>query len=94
MSSPRPRHVPQRTCIACRQVLPKRALTRIVRAEAGVDTDETGKLAGRGAYLHNSRACWEKALKGDLLERALKTTLTTDERERLRAHGMAMPDEA
>ncbi len=27
----RPRHVPQRTCIVCRQVRPKRELIRVVR---------------------------------------------------------------
>ena len=45
--------------------------------------DPTGKLAGRGAYLHNTRSCWEKGLKGPLAN-ALKTNLTPDDLERLR----------
>ncbi len=90
----RPKHVPQRTCIACRDVLPKRSLVRLVRTPEGVVVDPTGKKTGRGAYLHDRRSCWEKALKSDLLERALKTELTNDERERLRAHGNSLPDES
>lgn len=45
--------------------------------------DPTGKLAGRGAYLHNTRSCWEKGLKGPLAH-ALKMNLTPDDLERLR----------
>jgi len=45
--------------------------------------DPTGKLAGRGAYLHNTRSCWEKGLKGPLAH-ALKMNLAPDDLERLR----------
>ena len=89
----RPKHVPQRTCVACRAVLSKRRLVRLVRTAEGVVLDTTGKRAGRGAYLHDKRSCWEQALKNNLLERALKTTLSDEERERLRAHGNTLPDE-
>lgn len=69
----RPRHVPQRTCIACRKVDAKRGLTRLVRLPEGrVAIDGTGKRAGRGAYLCAERGCWEAALKRKALERALK----------------------
>ena len=70
---PRPKHVPQRTCITCRRTETKRGLMRIVRDEAGrVAFDPTGKRAGRGAYMCHSPACWEQALKRHGLERALK----------------------
>jgi predicted RNA-binding protein YlxR (DUF448 family) len=52
--------------------------------------DPTGKLAGRGAYLHNRRSCWEKGLKGPL-EHALKTTLTDDDAQRLRQLMLSLP---
>lgn len=78
----RQKHVPQRTCVGCREVLPKRSLIRIVRQADAVQVDPTGKLAGRGAYLHDRRSCWERGLKG-ALARALKTELTPDDRERL-----------
>jgi predicted RNA-binding protein YlxR (DUF448 family) len=58
-----------------------------------VQVDSTGKLAGRGAYLHDRRECWERALKG-ALEHALKTTLTVDDRARLEEYMLALPLEA
>jgi predicted RNA-binding protein YlxR (DUF448 family) len=71
---PRPRHVPQRTCVACRQVAGKRTLVRVVRtAEGTVEVDPTGKRNGRGAYLHADPACWDLALKRNVLQHALKT---------------------
>ena len=78
----RVKHVPQRTCVGCREVLPKRKMVRIVRTAGGVQIDPTGKLAGRGAYLHDRRECWERGLKG-ALGHALKTSLTQDDRVRL-----------
>ena len=77
------RHIPQRTCIACREILPKRSLIRIVRSQQGVVIDPTGKLAGRGAYLHQQRSCWEKGMKGALVT-ALKVELNPGEYERLK----------
>ena len=70
--------------MGCREVLPKRTLIRIVRSPQGVLVDPTGKLAGRGAYLHDRRSCWDRGLKGSLSQ-ALKTTLTDEERDRLLA---------
>lgn len=73
----RRRHVPQRTCVGCRQVLEKRALIRVVRGPDGVQIDPTGKAPGRGAYLHNLRSCWEQALRGSLAK-ALRTELSPE----------------
>jgi len=89
----RVKHVPQRTCVGCREVLPKRKLLRLVRTTEGVQADPTGKLAGRGAYLHDRRECWERALKGALAH-ALKTTLTADDRARLEEYMNSLPMEA
>jgi predicted RNA-binding protein YlxR (DUF448 family) len=70
---PRPKHIPQRTCIACRRTDAKRGLMRIVRdAQGHVSLDATGKRAGRGAYLCHDPACWEQALKRQGLARALR----------------------
>lgn len=89
----RVKHVPQRTCVGCREVLPKRQMLRIVRAADGVQVDPTGKLAGRGAYLHDRRVCWERGLKGALAN-ALKTTLTQADRARLGEFMKTLPHEA
>jgi predicted RNA-binding protein YlxR (DUF448 family) len=86
------KHIPQRTCIGCRTVEAKRELVRIVHTSDGhVVADPTGKRAGRGAYLHKERECWEAALgaRGGL-EHALKLSapLLPDDRaalEQLRA---------
>ncbi len=86
------KHIPQRTCVGCRSVLPKRSLIRVVRTAEGVRVDPTGKLAGRGAYLHNRRSCWEKGLKGQLAH-ALKITLTTDDTERLRQFTLSLSED-
>ena len=90
----RPRHVPQRTCIGCRAEQGKRTLIRIVRTPDGrVTVDETGRANGRGAYLHASRACWVKALKGATIKNALKLSPALEDMEALRAFGMTLPVE-
>lgn len=87
-SSPAARHIPERTCIGCRQVKSKRELVRIVRtAGAGVVVDEKGKTAGRGAYLCRTKRCWEQGMKGNRLESVLRAALTREDRERLENYG-------
>lgn len=73
-------------------VLPKRSLIRIVRNPEGVQVDPTGKMSGRGAYLHNIRSCWEKGLKGALAQ-SLKIELNEEERSRLAAFAETLDDE-
>ena len=86
------KHVPQRTCVGCHVVLPKRSLMRIVRTAEGVRLDPSGKVNGRGAYLHNVRSCWEQALKGQLAA-ALKTELSDQDRLVLKEAMSALPPE-
>lgn len=82
------RHIPQRTCVACRSERPKRDMVRIVRAPDGVvGVDLTGKKSGRGAYLCLQPPCWQTALKRHALDKALKTELTVADREALAAFG-------
>ncbi len=77
---PRRKHVPQRTCVACRETKAKRDLVRVVLlAEGGITVDETGKRNGRGAYLCRDQACWEQALKGGALNRALHVNLQPED---------------
>ena len=80
--------MPLRTCVGCREVLEKRSLIRIVRRPEGVVVDPSGKLAGRGAYIHDQQSCWERALasQASSLARALKTELTENDREELLAY--------
>jgi len=89
----RVKHVPQRTCVGCRETLAKRSLIRVVRTEQGVRVDPTGKAAGRGAYLHDRRTCWERGIRGALAH-ALKTELTDQDRENLLAFMASLPEES
>ena len=92
---PKPRHVPERTCIACRQARPKRELIRIVRTPDGhVEMDPTGKKSGRGAYLCAKRSCWEPALRKGKLEHEFEVTLTPEDRAALEAYIETLPVEA
>jgi predicted RNA-binding protein YlxR (DUF448 family) len=85
------KHIPQRTCIGCRKVLEKRSLIRIVRTPDGIKIDPSGKIAGRGAYLHNQRSCWEKGIKGALVH-ALKVELTDKDKEYLLSYLDNIPE--
>jgi predicted RNA-binding protein YlxR (DUF448 family) len=76
------KHIPQRTCVGCRQVLAKQEMTRIVATADGVQVDLAGKKNGRGAYLHNLKACWQKGINGSL-SGALRRPLTDEDRQRL-----------
>jgi predicted RNA-binding protein YlxR (DUF448 family) len=87
----RPRHVPQRTCIACRSTEAKRGLVRVVRTPEGhVELDVTGKKNGRGAYVHETAACWDEALKRERLGRALKVAVPAEDMAQLKAHAEAL----
>jgi|TARA_B100001964_G_scaffold176534_1_gene194499 predicted RNA-binding protein YlxR (DUF448 family) len=86
------RKVPLRTCIGCRETDSKRGLIRIVRSPTGVQVDPTGKQAGRGAYMHAQRACWESALQGQQVARALRMEIGPQDWQRLQAHAATLPD--
>jgi predicted RNA-binding protein YlxR (DUF448 family) len=91
---PRPKHVPQRMCIACRGHDAKRGLHRIVRTPEGeVTLDPSGRRNGRGAYLCGQVACWEKAVGSGLLSRALNVDIDETTIEALRRHAALLPQE-
>ena len=88
MNSPSLKHIPQRTCVACRKVKDKQELIRLVRvSDRSVEVDTSGKKAGRGAYLCRAQECWELGFKGGRLEHTLRTKLTQDNRESLIRYG-------
>ena len=82
----RPRRIPTRSCVACRTSRPKRELLRVVRTPDGrVAVDDTGRVAGRGAYLCRDDACITRAIDRGALARALETTIPPELREELMA---------
>lgn len=75
----KPRHVPQRTCVGCRQVKDKNQLIRVVRRPTGeIELDLTGRVSGRGAYICPLADCLKTALKGQRLDRALGKSIGED----------------
>lgn len=74
---------PQRTCVICRDKRDKRALVRLVPTSLGLNVDPTGKQDGRGAYLCDKVTCWEQAISGPALGKALRLVLTDEDRKRL-----------
>jgi uncharacterized protein len=72
MPKRRPEHQPQRTCAVCRDVHPKRSMTRIVRrADGTVTVDPSGKASGRGTYLCDQAACRHPQRLAEGIQRAL-----------------------
>jgi predicted RNA-binding protein YlxR (DUF448 family) len=87
MTTSRPKHVPQRTCVVCRSTNAKRTLTRLVRtAEGRVVVDHTGKQNGRGAYVCHQASCWHAIIERTVLVSALRiATLTEEDRATLQS---------
>ena len=68
--------------MGCGQKAGKSRLYRIVRlADGSICYDARGNKAGRGAYVC-SYECFEKALAGGKLQRALKVPLKPEEAQR------------
>ena len=82
----RRKHVPLRSCIACRVKSPKRDLIRVVRTPEGMlEIDIKGKRAGRGAYVCRNAQCCEAALESGKLSQALRSQVSAEEMEALKA---------
>jgi len=79
----KPKHVPERTCIICRQKTAKRQLTRFVRTPEGVFPDPSGKRDGRGAYLCDNPNCRQRAATTELMAKALNMALSAEDRQRI-----------
>lgn len=75
----KPKKIPMRMCVGCREMKPKRELIRVVRSPQGeVSIDPVGKKPGRGAYVCRSQACLMRAIRQKQLERQLEVQLTEE----------------
>ena len=82
----KPKKIPLRMCVGCREMRPKASLIRVVRSPEGViSLDPGGRKPGRGAYVCRDAACLQRAIKQKQLERQLETALTPETAEALRA---------
>ena len=72
----KPRKIPQRQCLGCREMKNKKDLIRVVRSPEGeISLDFKGKKPGRGAYVCPEPTCLAKAKKSRALERAFSTAI-------------------
>ena len=82
----KPRKVPMRMCVGCREMKPKMTLLRVVKPQEGdAHIDRTGKAPGRGAYVCDDIECLKKARKSRALERALDCKIEDQVFEQLEA---------
>ena len=89
---PKTRKIPMRMCVGCREMKPKREMTRVVKPEGGeAHIDITGKAQGRGAYVCRSEACLKRAIKQKQLERVLEVQLTEEVSRQLQETIAALP---
>lgn len=76
---------PLRKCIGCGEMIPKKEMLRVIKTKDNiVKLDPGGKENGRGAYLHLSMECFEKAVKSKGLERSFKMSIEPDVYDRLK----------
>ena len=82
----KPRKIPMRMCVGCREMKPKKELLRVVKPQDGdAHIDRTGKAPGRGAYVCDDIECLKKARKSRALERALDCKIEDQVFEQLEA---------
>ena len=75
----KPKKIPMRMCVGCREMKPKKELLRAVRSPEGtVSLDTTGKKPGRGAYCCYNADCLKRALKQGQLDRQLEVKLSPE----------------
>ena len=90
----KPKKIPLRMCVGCRESKPKRELIRVVRAPDGaLSMDPVGKKPGRGAYVCRSEACLKRAIKQRQLERQLEVQLTEEVSQALARELAELPAE-
>ena len=81
----KPRKIPMRMCVGCREMKPKMELLRVVKPQDGeAHIDRVGKAPGRGAYICRRAECLNKAMKIRALERQLECAIAPEVFEQLR----------
>lgn len=91
----KPKKIPMRMCVGCREMKPKAQLLRVVKpAEGDARIDTTGKAQGRGAYVCGQIECLRRAIKSRALDRALDTKIEDAVFEQLEAQIAALAEKA
>ena len=88
----KPKKIPMRMCVGCREMKPKKELLRVVRSPEGeVSFDLTGRKSGRGAYVCADEACLARAIRQKQLERAFSAPISDAVREQLTQQIASIP---
>ena len=61
-----------RTCVGCRARAPRTTLLRVVAVDSTLVPDEKASMPGRGAWVHETSACVEAAIRRRAFVRALR----------------------
>ncbi|MDM4763505.1 YlxR family protein [Galbitalea sp. SE-J8] len=69
---------PRRTCLGCRARDDRSALLRIVVSGDAIVPDTSGTAPGRGAWVHPTRDCVQRAIRRRAFGRALRTDAVLD----------------
>lgn len=72
------KHIPERTCVACRKKGEKKEFLKIVKSGETAVIDESGRLDGRGAYICKDADCIKKAIKTKAFNRSFKCNVDND----------------
>lgn len=76
--------IPLRKCLGCGDNKKKKELIRVVKTpENEILIDESGKINGRGAYICNSKDCFNKAIILNKISRSLKVEIPKNKLEDL-----------
>ena len=77
--------IPQRKCMGCGEMKPKKELVRVVKTKTGenesgeeiyeISLDLTGRKSGRGAYVCRNTECLRIARKAKRFERSLECSI-------------------
>ena len=77
---------PLRRCVSCKEMKPKKDLVRVIKNDninTGFSMDETGKAAGRGAYICKDDECLAKVVKIKGFDRSFKQKVPAEIYEQL-----------
>ena len=90
----KPKKIPMRMCVGCREMKPKKELLRVVRSPEGeISFDLTGRKPGRGAYVCHSSECLLRAIKQKQLERTFSAPISDEVRDALTEQIADIPKE-
>lgn len=88
-----PKKVPMRQCLGCREMKPKRELTRVVRSRRGRSAlTHAEKRPDAALMCARSAECLKKAMRSHAIDRALGVTVPQELYETPRLEMEALPD--